>query len=100
MNVYITIGISGSGKSEHRRDDCLILNKDQLRFMLYNFDKTGIDYVKENEQMIQMIAQHVYLRLLKNGHDIYVDETNLTPKKPNEIERELRYKIVLRKFEA
>lgn len=79
--LYITIGIAGSGKSTYssRFPNCFVINKDSIRFMLYNYKYTKIDFIEEFEQFIQSIIRYCFLELIKTDHNIYIDETNLTP---------------------
>ena len=78
-NLYLTIGISGSGKSTYSKKypDCLVLNKDSIRFMLYNFIFTNIDFFEGLEKLIQYVIRLLFLKLIRLGFNLYIDETNL-----------------------
>lgn len=79
--LYIPIGISGSGKSYNRRMDCLIINRDEIRFMLLNYHQTGCDYDERIEGIIKHIEFKLFKLAIHKGFNIYLDATNLLVKK-------------------
>ena len=88
--LYMTIGISGSGKSYYRRDDCILVSKDMLRKMFLYYEKTGrnyyIDAVYEKgretlEELVGLVIKSIFNLCLVRNFNIYLDETNLMPEK-------------------
>lgn len=75
--LIIPIGPPGCGKSYHRPKDCLILSKDDLRFMLLNTKKTQIDFNNELEDLIKESQEYLFKKLLKLRVNIYLDATNI-----------------------
>jgi len=77
MNVYLLCGLPGSGKTtwakmfigEHPQT--FRVCKDDIRQMLYGEYK----FVKEDEGLVQSIAQNAISDLLSNKSDVIIDET-------------------------
>lgn len=76
----IMVGFPGSGKStwaqeQAEKHGCLIVSRDALRYMV-----TGGTYKYDSatEPAIKNIAMDAVAELLASGHDVIVDETNIT----------------------
>lgn len=78
MKLIITIGLPGAGKTYRAPEDCLVLSKDSIRFMLLNYGKTGNDYEPELEEVIDGVEKILFNLLLLEQKNIYLDEVNLT----------------------
>lgn len=77
-DLYLMCGPAGSGKStwlsHHAKPSATIISRDQIRFGLI---KPGEDYFsKENE--VKKIFWSKINEALKNGQDVFVDQTSLT----------------------
>lgn len=79
QRVTIVRGISGAGKSTYISEHCpgaVIVSMDDLRTNErgeYRYDHSQIDEVRQR-------CFEVFEQALKDGHDVAVDNTNLTPK--------------------
>lgn len=78
--LYITIGVSGSGKSSNRKDNCIIISKDNLRYGFLNYEQTNRAFFSEIEDIIKKINLFSFHSFLEEGYNIYLDATNLTTK--------------------
>jgi len=86
--LYIPIGLPGCGKTWNRKRDALILCKDDIRFMLLNYEQTDRDFYLDSqngdgvgkitlEEQVKEIFEAALQSLLGTGYNIYLDGTNL-----------------------
>ena len=85
--LYIPIGLPGCGKTTDRKEDALIVCKDNIRFMLLNHEQTKRDYYLDakqgeiGEQNLELAVDHIaksaFGALIREGWNIYLDGTNL-----------------------
>lgn len=79
--IYATLGLPGSGKSTRAAEHCsngpgTIANRDSIRFELYGkYWGKGIDENKVTDRQDEIVA-----KALANGDDVWIDDTNLSPK--------------------
>lgn len=78
--IYLLKGLPGSGKStwakryQAEHPDTVRVNKDDLRAMLHNSK-----YSKGRERFVLSVRDFVVEQALISGHDVIVDDTNLSP---------------------
>lgn len=80
MNIYLLVGLFGSGKSTwaraqvQKRPYTVIVDRDSLRTMLQG----GYRYTPELEMLVRLVARNTAMKALELGYDVIIDETNLT----------------------
>lgn len=80
MNIYITTGFIGSGKSYwssqfSEQKGALIISKDKIREMIFG----KYNYSIYLEALIDILAKVVYTTIVRSGYfDIIVDEVHIT----------------------
>lgn len=96
INVFICIGLPGSGKSTWAKEKVkksrdsqnrvIIVNKDQLRTMIHG------TYVfhKQYEDLVKALRNSLLYTFICHGYDIIIDETNISREKRIELLYELR----------
>lgn len=95
VNVYITVGLVGSGKSTYctnkiKHDSNIrIVNKDSIREMIYG----KYDFNINDEPMIHSISVDMVNKLIENNYDVIIDETNITKKHRKEWITNIKYKV-------
>lgn len=78
-NLYLTVGISGSGKSTalyklaEKNPNAVIVSRDTIRFQLIGENDSY--FAKEKEVFKQYVEK--IQRFLDNGYDVYADATHL-----------------------
>ena len=78
MEVYILCGLPGSGKSTWAmKQKGIIINRDSLRTMIHGKYKYDADL----EPLIKDMAKELLCVALNAGHNVIIDETNLTKAK-------------------
>ncbi|ADE34897.1 3' phosphatase and 5' polynucleotide kinase [Klebsiella phage KMI9] len=85
MNLFMTIGVPGSGKTtwahEKARElgNTVTISRDDLRSSLYNAGKGagGYKYTKAKEEMIAEMQDHVVISTLKDGKNVIIHNTHL-----------------------
>lgn len=83
INLYLTIGLIGSGKSTWAKNKAeaekrtIIINRDSFREMI----KAKYVYDVELEGLVKSMARGALEKALINEFDIIIDETNITTKK-------------------
>ena len=75
--LIVPIGLPGCGKTSHRKDDCVILCKDDLRFMLLNTSKTKNDFETSLEHIVESSRRYMFFNLITERFNIDLDSTNL-----------------------
>jgi len=86
--ITIMVGVSASGKTTKAKEiakttNALIVNRDQLREMLFGYSQENINnyyelpdlYLKENQ--ITIFQNLLIEKALKKGNDVIIDNTNL-----------------------
>lgn len=81
--AHFIIGIQGAGKTYfsrnlHKKYGGFIIRRDSIRFMLYNYPYSGVDYIPEMEPIIDESTRAIFKALIHGGYSIIFDETNLT----------------------
>lgn len=85
--AVITIGLPACGKTTDRIKDYAVVCKDDIRFMLLNYKKTGRDFYEELENIVGKIERGIIIELCMRGYNIYIDECHVTKKeRKNKIE--------------
>lgn len=92
-NIYVNIpvGPSGCGKTSlaieqiHLYPDMVIISKDKLREMFYG----QYAYKHSYEEMVSEAASYLIMCALANGHSLFIDETNLTLSRREELLKEV-----------
>ena len=86
--LYVPIGASGSGKSTYLKKlrdvdpDILSFSFDDLRHEWYDKEDYGRAWrLSTEDKEFNNKAYAVFREMIKSGHDIYVDNTNLTVKR-------------------
>ena len=85
MHAYVLCGLPGSGKSTWAKNmvmkdssnKTVIVNKDMIREMLLG----KYDYMRELENLVQMIAHVSAWEALDRGYDVIIDECHITKEK-------------------
>jgi len=107
QNLYVLVGIPGSGKSTWAKNlarksaRILIVNCDTLREMLHGTYKYEID----TECVVEDTARIAIMSVLNRGFDVIVDETNITREKRKKLvdtvmATGIAVKIIFVEFEA
>jgi predicted kinase len=84
--IYLLCGLPGSGKStwakkKAKETEALIINKDQIRTML--FGEYG--YRPEVEDIVRKITHGSILAVKSSKRDVIIDECNITKEKRSEV---------------
>lgn len=95
-NFWITVGISGSGKSFYskfltKNFDFVNVNNDDIRRSLFGIDHWDEYDFRLNEKLVDKIRKDVVKRLIEDSRDIIVSNIHLT-------EKHLRYYKNLQKI--
>lgn len=81
MNVFVTIGIPGSGKSTYLKnvpdENKCIISRDAIRFAML---QEGEDYFAHEDAVLAEFHKQIKQALEAQKENIYVDATHLTPK--------------------
>lgn len=81
MNVFVTIGIPGSGKSTYLKnvpnENKCIISRDAIRFAML---QEGENYFTHEDTVIAEFHKQIKQALETQKENIYVDATHLTPK--------------------
>lgn len=100
--VWLTTGLSGSGKSTVARElmrDYLFgtlvgTSRDEIRLML-GFPPVGD---KDQENFVSKIQDDIIIRAIKEGNDVVIHDTNLNKKSPTRIKKlfdgDVRFKVL------
>lgn len=113
MRAYITVGISGSGKStwaarqwDSKQDYPIqVINRDSMRWLLSGYEGwNGPNKYNFNsiiETSVTALNYQCMVEAAACGKDIIIADTNLNPKTRNRIIRqctELGYEVVIKEF--
>jgi predicted kinase len=84
--ITITVGISGSGKTFFRKNDLkyknyIVVSKDDIRFSMFDYFRNNVDFYDALEPLIKNIERLMFLELLKQNYNIFLDGTYLTMEK-------------------
>lgn len=102
MKLIMTKGLPGSGKTTwaekylEEHPNTLLVNKDDLRGMLFNSEWTG-----HREKMILSVRDFIVTQGLKSGRDVIVHDTNFAPKhetRLRQLAKELKAEFVIQDF--
>ena len=81
MNIFVTIGIPGSGKSTYLKNisdkNKCIISRDAIRFAMLQERE---DYFAHEDAVIAEFHKQIKQALKTQKENIYVDATHLTPK--------------------
>lgn len=84
-NLWITVGISGSGKSFYskfltKNFDFVNVNNDDIRRSLFGIDHWDEYDFRLNEKLVDKIRKDIIKRLIEDSRDIIVSNIHLTEK--------------------
>lgn len=91
MRFYLMIGLPGIGKTTFIKDrlgikkEIIVISPDNERFALFDYEKTGIDFVPERENEVWKIVFDKLIKATLTAKDIVFDATNLKVKRRNKI---------------
>lgn len=91
QHIIITRGIPGAGKSFWSREwirkhpSYKRINRDDLRFMLYN----GA-WSNKKEEAVLLVRKVLIAELLKMGYNLVLDDTNLVPARLEELQQVIK----------
>lgn len=79
MNVFVTIGLPGVGKSTWLKENAkgLIVSRDAIRFAML---QEGEDYFAHEDEVLKEFKEKIAGAIAEDSQDLYIDATHLTPK--------------------
>lgn len=84
--MYITVGISASGKSSWAKEtaeleNCVVIERDQIRFnkVLPGSNWSTYKFTKKREELVSEIADNMFNDAVENGQSVIISDTNLNP---------------------
>ena len=81
--MYITVGISASGKSSWAKEtaeleNCVVIERDQIRFnkVLPGSNWSTYKFTKKREELVSEIADNMFNDAVENGQNVIISDTN------------------------